>query len=195
MLLPKAVVLAVVFTALAVELRTEPSSNPASIYPTSPAASLPNSTRSLPESLAPALREVKAKSRVPVLLPSELPEPATKAKHAVVEKAAADEYAISLYYDVDSGDAGFAASFAAQTNPKYHPQHLGSVRRVELSRGIRGFFRPLSCGGSCAPANLWREEDGVLYQIQLKLSSSLSEHDQQNIIAATANSSILAGPR
>ena len=194
MLLRKAVILAVVSTALAV-LRVESSGNAASIHSTSPATSRPNSTRSLPESLAPVLREVKAKSRAPVLLPSELPEPFATAKHAVVEKAAADEYAISLYYELEIGDAGFAALFAAQTNPKYHPQDLGNVRRVELSRGIRGFFRPVSCGGSCAAANLWWEQSGVLYQIQLKLSSSLSEDDQQNAIAATANSSILAGPR
>lgn len=192
-LLPKAVILTVVSTALAVGLRAESSGNPA--HSTSPATSSPNSTRSLPEILASALREVKAESRAPVLLPSELPEPAAEAKHAVVEKAAANEYAICLYYELGIGNAGFAACFAAQTNPKYRPQDAANVRQVELSRGIRGFFRPVSCGGSCAPANLWWEEGGVLYQIQLKLSSSLSENDQQNAIVATANSSILAGPR
>jgi hypothetical protein len=69
------------------------------------------------------------------------------------------------------------------------------VREVKLSRGLVGYFRSVSCGGSCAPANLWWEEDRALYQIQLKLSPTLSESDQQKTITAVADSAILAGPR
>src|SRR5215813_13041761 len=63
----------------------------------------------LPEALVPALAEVKAKSRIAVLLPSELSRPLTTAKHAIVEKALEDEYAISLYYELGVGNSGFAA--------------------------------------------------------------------------------------
>ena len=152
------------------------------------------SGRSLP-GIFISVPEVKAQSRVPVLLPSELPKPIGKAKHAGVEKAAANEYAISLYYELDVGDAGFAALFAAQAAPKYDPQELRNIHEVKLAHGIRGFFRPISCGGSCAPVNLWWEESGVLYQIQLDLSSTLSERGQEKAITAVADSSILAGPR
>ncbi|HWW23238.1 MAG TPA: hypothetical protein VNY78_05005 [Edaphobacter sp.] len=149
----------------------------------------------LPEALTPALAEAKAKSRIAVLLPSELPQPLAKAKHAIVETALEDEYAISLYYELGVGDSGFAASFSAKAHPNFGPKDVGDVLEVKLSRGFVGYFRPVSCGGSCAPANLWWEKDHVLYQIQLKLSSTLPEDDQQRAIIAAANSAILAGPR
>src|SRR5262245_55007615 len=148
----------------------------------------------LPDIFVSALAEVKANTKVPVLLPTELPGPFGSAKHAIVEKATAGEYAVSLYYELGVGDAGFAAWFGATNNP-YSPQELGNVRQVKLAGGITGFFRPVNCGGSCAPANLWWEQGAVLYQIQLKLRSDLREQKQQGIITAVANSAILAGPR
>jgi hypothetical protein len=161
--------------------------------PSKGAASHATPGRSLPETFVSILPEVKAKSRIPVLLPSKLPMPIGNAKHALVEKAAANEYAVSLYYDLGIGDAGFAALFAAQATPTYNPRELKGIHEVKLARGIRGFFRPLSCGGSCAPVNLWWEEGGVLYQIQVELSPAISEQDQA--ITAVADSAILADPR
>lgn len=152
------------------------------------------SDRSLPDVFVSVLDGVKAKTRVPVLLPTELPKPFNDAKHASVE-AAADGYTVSLYYELDVGDSGFAASFEATNNARFSPRELGNVREVKLASGITGFFRPMSCGGSCAPANLWWEQGAVLYQIQLKLPSTLREKNQQGIITAVANSAILAGPR
>ena len=141
------------------------------------------------------MTEVKAKTTVPVLLPTELPSPFSDAKHAIVDKATADEYEVGLYYELDLGDAGFAASFNATKNPRYSPRELRNVHEVKLARGGNGHFMPVSCGGSCAPANLWWEQGAVLYQIQLKLPSSLHEKKQQGTITAVANSAILAGPR
>jgi hypothetical protein len=124
-----------------------------------------------------------------------LSQPVSEAKYPVIEKASVDEYAISLNYHLDIGNAGLAALFTAQAKPNYEPQELPNVRKIGLSQGILGYFRPVSCGGSCAPANLWWKEDRVLYQIQLKLSSTVPEKDQQSVLAAAANSAILAGPR
>ncbi|HVC46926.1 MAG TPA: hypothetical protein VND90_06735 [Terracidiphilus sp.] len=145
--------------------------------------------------LTSALSEVKAKSRVAVLLPSELPEAVAGAKYASVETASQDEYAIELDYELGVGDSGFAAFFTAKVHPKYAPKDIGNVREVKLSHGFVGYFRPVSCGGSCAPANLWWEKDDVLYQFQLQLSPTLSERDQQSAIVAAANSAIVAGAR
>ena len=142
-----------------------------------------------------ALAEIKAKTSVPVLLPTELPSPFGDAKHAIVDSATAEEYAVSLYYELDVGDAGFAASFGAANNPRYSPKELRNVRELKLARGTTGFFMPVSCGGWCAPANLWWQQGAVLYQIQLKLPSTLPEKNQQGIITGVANSAILAGRR
>ena len=149
----------------------------------------------LPNVFAPVLAEVKAKSQVPVLLPSNLPPIIAKARNAVLDKASANEYAISLWYEQGVGDAGFAALLSARNAPGYAPDELTNVQPLRLAHRLRGFFRPVSCGGSCAPANLsWREQ-GILYEIQLKLPSTMPEQRQRALIIATANSAILAGPR
>ena len=148
-----------------------------------------------PAALASVLSEVQASSRLPVLLPSELPLPVANAKYAVVDTASEGEYAISLNYELDAGDSGFAASFEANSHADYVPRDLPNVDEVKLSRGLVGYFRPVGCDGSCAPANLWWEENRILYQIQLKLSSTLPEGDQRRLIITAANSAILAGPR
>jgi len=65
------------------------------------------------------------------------------------------------------------------------------AHRVELSCGRRtGMFLPVSCGGSCAPANLWWEQNGVMYPIQIKLKSSTTEKEQERILVETANSTV-----
>lgn len=152
-------------------------------------------SQSLPEGFASSVGAVKAKTRVPILLPSTLPDPIGKAKHTVVESVTEDSYAISLYYELGIGDAGFAANFTAQSKPKYAPEDLGNVERTALAQGLIGFFRAVSCGGSCAPANLWWQQNGVLYQIQLTLSPTMAERDQLKALTAAANSAITAGPR
>jgi hypothetical protein len=48
-------------------------------------------------------------------------------------------------------------------------------------------FMPVSCGGSRAPANLWWEQNGVMYQIQIKLKSSTTEKEQERILVETGN--------
>jgi len=149
----------------------------------------------LPKAFELVLAEVKAKSHVEVLLPSELPQPFAGANYATVQSASEDEYAISLYYELGVGDAGFAAFFAANGRPDYRPKDIPNGRKVKLSHDLVGYFSEVSCGGSCAPANLWWEADHVLYQIQLKLSPDLSDKVQREKMISVANSAILAGPR
>ena len=146
--------------------------------------------RSLPDVLVSALAEIKEKTTIPVLLPTELPRPFGDAKHARVEKVTPAEYAVALYYELDVGDAGFAALFAAKNKFSFYSEELS---KVKLTRGVAGFFRPVSCG-ACV-ANVWRKQRGTLYQIQLKLPSTLGKKKQQRIITAVANSAIQAGPR
>src|SRR5580704_15385702 len=107
----------------------------------------PSPTRpdtSLPEPFASIVPKIKAKSRIPVLLPSNLPQPVSGATHAVIEKASDKEYAIILFYMLGIGDAAFAAFFQAQRDPDEDLQALPNVRKVELSHGLRGYFRPVS---------------------------------------------------
>jgi len=159
----------------------------------SPNSSSAASHQQLPKLFTSVLADVKAECHLPVLLPSELPKPIADAEHAVVQNTSAGAYSIGLFYELEIGNAGFAANFSGESKPRYSASELG--REIKLARGKRGYFRPVSCGGSCAPANLWWEANGVLYAVQLRLSASSSEKSQQDTITAVANSAILAGPR
>jgi hypothetical protein len=158
-------------------------------------ASASKRRRAVPPVLESALTQVKGKSIIPVLLPSVLPGDIETVRHVLVAKATSREYEISMYYKLGVGDAGFAGLFSAQANPGYTPQELPNVREVELAHGIHGYFRAVSCGGSCAPANLWWNEGHTLYQIQLVLPSDYSDFIQKHDMVMTADSAILAGPR
>ena len=139
----------------------------------------------------PALEQIQSQTRIPILLPSRLPsaipESGIKLASGEVRK---DGYFISLYYSEDA-IASYAAGFGGSTRI-LRSHDLPNTRRVALSGGRTGMFRPVSCGGSCAPANLWWEQNGVMYQIQIKLGSGSMEKDQEKILVETANSIVTA---
>jgi hypothetical protein len=138
---------------------------------------------------APALEQIESKTHIPILLPSKLPsgipESGIKLASGEVRK---DGYFISLYYSEDA-NASYAAGFGGSTII-LQDRDLPNSARVALSDRRTGIFRPVSCGGSCAPANLWWEQNGVMYQIQVKLSPDLPEKDQRKILVETANSTV-----
>lgn len=138
---------------------------------------------------APALEQIQSKTRIPILLPSKLPpgisESGIKLASGEVRK---DGYFISLYYSADA-NASYAAGFGGSTLI-LQDRDLPNSTRVVLSDGRIGIFRPGSCGGSCAPANLWWEQNGVMYEIQVELKPGLPEKEQQKILVETANSTV-----
>ena len=137
----------------------------------------------------PALEQIQSKTRIPILLPSKLPSaiPESRIKLASGE-ARKDGYFISLYYSADA-IASYAAGFGGSTFVLQDRDLPNSVRAA-LSDGRTGIFRPVSCGGSCAPANLWWKQNGVMYQIQVQLGPDLPEKDQEKILVETANSTV-----
>ena len=138
----------------------------------------------------PALQEIQSKTRIPILLPSKLPpaipESGIKLASGEVRK---DGYFISLYSSEDA-NASYVAGFGGSTLI-LQDRDLPNSARVALSNGRTGIFRPVSCGGSCAPANLWWEQNGVMYQIQVMLRPALPVKDQQKILVETANSTVV----
>lgn len=139
----------------------------------------------------PALEQIKGKVKIPVLLPTRLPTEIQSSEIKVVEGSVKDKgYSIILSYG-DCGNACFAGSFAGTpaVNPWQKKKGL-----TKLPNGIMARFMPVSCGGSCSPANLWWEQDGVEYAIQLKLISTMSVEKQRRILIETAASVTEAKP-
>lgn len=136
----------------------------------------------------PAIDQVRGQTQIPILLPSKLPagirERDIKSACGTVSESG---YNISLYYTEVGSEAAFAAGFGGSTQVF---RDLPNTRPVTLASGIVGMFRPVSCGGSCAPANLWWEQNGVMYQIQIKLRSTTDEKEQEKILVETANSTV-----
>lgn len=83
--------------------------------------------------------------------------------------------------------AGFAASFSGlpRGGQEYRRPH-----DIRLANGHFADFTPVACGGSCAPANLVWEQNGVVYRIQMRLNPDMKERDQQRILIETANSCV-----
>jgi len=134
----------------------------------------------------PAIAEVRNKVRIPIFLPSKLPAVIREGDIKLAWGRVSDDgYNIELYYSEIGSGATFAAGFGGSTRVF---RELPNARRVKLANGIEGIFRPVSCGGSCAPANLWWEQNGVMYQIQIKLSSTTKEEEQESVLIEIANS-------
>ena len=67
-------------------------------------------------------------------------------------------------------------------------------REVALARGITGYYKPLTCGGSCSPPMIEWVQRGVLYAIQAKLGVSGRARQRRAMVTA-ANAAIRATPR
>jgi hypothetical protein len=142
---------------------------------------------SLPTILKDALSEVKSETAVPILLPSQLPSGLSEKEiHYVFGEGDKNHYKISLYFEAGIGDAGFAGYFGGE--PLQRISSLGEEQKVPLANSIRGYYLEVSCGGSCRPATLMWELNGVLYTVQFKNLGKAA-------LVAIANSAILAGKR
>jgi len=137
----------------------------------------------------PALKEIQSSTQVPIRLPSRLPSviPENSIK-LVTGQTRGDGYFIALYLSKSASNASYAAGFGADVAVSKDPSETPNVA---LSGGRAAIFSPVSCGGSCAPANLWWEEHGVTYQIQIRLRPDSDERDQQRILIETANSMVI----
>jgi len=152
----------------------------------------PRETRALPANVfLSVLEDAKKQTQLPLLLPSELPTSYSDLSAALV--AEADKYAINLLADPDTGR--YVAGFSAEKEEKYSAADIGNTKQVALAKNTIGFFRPISCGGSCSPINLWWEQSGILYNIQTIMSSDTPEVEQEKFIIPMADSAILGGSR
>lgn len=166
----------------------------ASLAETLPIPHPPKKAR-LPKIFEKPVRELKSSIRFPILLPDALPNSTNFPLVAFVGHGSAYEYGIGVHYVDGSGSLGdinMCGTFSGKSNSRL-PEVPGE--EVQLTANTIAKFRAVSCGGSCAPANLWWVQNGVLYTISLKLRSDLDESEQKRRILEMANSAIAAGPR
>ena len=141
----------------------------------------------VPATFKSLLPKVRARSMLPILLPSSMKLDFDKGQRLFrATSSHRGGYDLQLNAAPRCGaNVCFAASFSAQSGHK-----LGSRPNVTLTRGIAGHFQPLSCGGSCSPPSIAWVLGGVRYAIQAKALPG-----RRADMVAAANSAIRAGRR
>jgi hypothetical protein len=142
----------------------------------------------VPAKFSKLIPKVEKKSGISVRLPSSI--------HVFVKpsKTFADSSATkkSYFLELDAAkvcngaNACFLASFGAVRGgtPAFK-------KTVSLTHGITGYFKPVTCGGSCSPAFIQWVENGVLYEIENK---GVGKNEKKSM-AKLANSAIRSGDR
>ena len=148
-------------------------------------AAAPARTLDLPTLFEDVLPEVKEQTEVPVLLPQryrsdsgQLPERRGPRRGYTLGIAAAR---------CGGATACFVADFSAQRGEDPH-----YTRKVRLTGGRTGYFKPLTCGASCSPPVIEWVEDDVLYWIQAHAGTKRQEKKR---LRQMANSAIRHGAR
>jgi hypothetical protein len=135
-------------------------------------------------SLGGVLPRVVQQSGVPVLVPDRMALDYGGKLYAS-GSGGRNSWALSLSGAPQCGGATacFLAEFSGRRGG--HPSFSHPVR---LRGGVTGYYKPLSCGGSCSPPALQFLRSGVLYEIQAKVPRSKAD------LVAAANSALRAGP-
>jgi hypothetical protein len=131
---------------------------------------------------------MKAKTSVPILLPSRL---AVLDKHKVyaASRAGKSTWDLELDFAPNCGTATacYLASFQGTRGGK-----LPGMANAKLASGDAAWYHPSTCGASCAPASLYFVHNGVLYSFQ---DSDLTVKSAKAFMLALANDAVAAGPR
>ena len=147
-------------------------------------------TYDVPASLGSTLERTDTRTPLAILLPSRLSLDYDGRTFAS-GTGARTSYSLSLSAVRNCGGATacFLATFSAERGGR-----PGFNRRVALRGGRTGYFKPLSCGGSCSPPAIQWSSRGNLYTIEAKIPDSTDSGQRRRLVAA-ANSAIGAGPR
>jgi hypothetical protein len=153
---------------------------------------MPSAIAQEQKSVAPLLQEVlpqlRQLTRLPILLPSELPP---ETEQLYVEGSASElSYDIEIAYDAPdcSGSACMVGSFSAST------ESFGlDGNPITLANGIRGYYLERTCL-NCGDSSLSWEQNGVSYLIRYNVPGQTSKEWLEGMMRM-ANSAIQAGSR
>jgi hypothetical protein len=150
-------------------------------------AAAPAKTLDLPELFAEVLPKVKDRTKVPVLLPQRYRSDSETNVAAGKGRKRGYTLSIAAIRDCGGATACFIADFGAQRGEQPH-----YTRKVKLTGGRTGYFKPLTCGASCSPPAIEWVEDDVLYWIQAHAGNKRQERRR---LRRMANSAIRHGAR
>lgn len=140
----------------------------------------------VPAKFKSLIPKVKAKSGLAVRLPGKIHVFLNPKKTFASGSATKKSYSLELdaAKECNGSNACFLAFFGATRGGK-----PAFKKTVSLTRGITGYYKPVTCGASCSPAEIQWKEGKVLYEIQNKGGGS------KKAMARLANSAIKGGNR
>jgi hypothetical protein len=134
------------------------------------------------------LAAAKRRTGVPILLPSSAPVAGDASTVHGKGYGRRTHWAFTFFYGNTCGaNACFIGDVEAHRGRR--PAFRATVR---LRGGRTGYYKPLSCGGSCSPPEIQWLQRGVLYSIQW---SDVTRSGAKKTMIGLANSAIAAGAR
>lgn len=142
----------------------------------------------VPAKFSKLIPKVKQKSGLAVRLPSKIHVFLNPSKTYAAGSSTRESYFLELdaAKQCHGANACFLASFSGKRGgtPAFRST-------VSLTRGITGYFKPVTCGASCSPAFIQWKEHGVLYEIENKGVGKNEKRSMKRL----ANSAIRGGNR
>lgn len=152
-----------------------------------PAAEAKSYKIDVPETIAKRVERAKARTDVPILLPSRYIAEKRKVYGSGGATDTGYAFGLSTLKRCRGANACLTASFYAERGgtPAYK-------REIQLANGVTGYYKPLTCGASCADPEIQWLEDGILYGIS---AAAGTEKTEKRRMVGYANSAIKNGPR
>lgn len=148
------------------------------------------------KSLRTTLTKLKAKTKLPIVLPSVLPVSPLKGKPLYpVVSATARRWDVVLGYVPDCNGANVCAAGNLSGVKTTRKLGAGDGVKVTLRGGVQGRFQKLSCGASCAAPSISFKTAGLIFTYQLKLDGSKTDPTDRKGLVAVANSALAGGLR
>ena len=150
-------------------------------------AAAPAKIVDLPTLFEDVLPEVKEKTEVPVLLPQRYRSDSEGNFPSGEGRRHGYTLSLAAVRNCGGATACFIGTFGGRRGEDPH-----YTRKVRLTGGRTGYFKPLTCGASCSPPAIEWVEDDVLYWIQAHAGTKRQEKKR---LRRMANSAIRHGAR
>lgn len=147
-------------------------------------------TYDVPATMGDKLTALVEETPLAVLLPQRLALDYDGELFATGVVAGAKRWSLELAGDPDCNGAN--ACTLAWLSAQQGARHSNRVK-VKLAGGRTGWYRALSCGGSCSPGSIEFTRGKVLFEIQARVAQK--GKSEKALLVAAANSALAAGPR
>ena len=130
--------------------------------------------RSDAEVIEAVLPELRAKTQVPLMLPTYLGNEQTEEwpLYAIIEEATPTRYFVQIAFSPDCS-GGTACRWGGVTGKKVGPTpRRPAGKPVKLTRGLIGYFVDSTCGANCSDSVLTWDQGGYRYTVESKAASA-----------------------